>query len=109
MQAAIPSKPSRIQEQLAQLPLMWFSLAFLAGIVLASLISLSVWVWAVLGIIFLLALLVRFLPLSSFHSHPLSFIFRPFTFILFFALFLGAARYQLSVPKFDAFHIAYYN
>lgn len=109
---------SRLQEQLAQLPLMWFSLAFLAGIVLASLVSLSIWIWAGLSILFLvLALFVRFLPpfeslratLSSFHSRPLSFIFQPFTFILFFALFLGSARYQFSVPKFDAFHIAYYN
>ena len=107
----IPPTSSRIQDQLTtQLPLMWFSLAFLAGIVLASLISLSVWVWAILAIIFLLlALLVRFFPLSSFTSRSSSFLLSPFLFILLFALFLGAARYQLSVPKFDAFHIAYYN
>src|SRR5687768_15207569 len=101
---------SRLQEQLTQLPLMWFSLAFLGGIVLASLVSLSIWTWAVLSVLFLiLALCIRFFSLSAFRSHPLAFIFRPFTFILFFALFLGAARYQLSIPKFDAFHIAYYN
>jgi competence protein ComEC len=110
MQAAIPSTSSRIQGQLTQLPLMWFSLAFLAGIVLASLVSLSLWTWAALSIFFLvLALFMRFFPLSSFLSHPLAFVFQPFTFVLFFALFLGAVRYQLSVPKFDAFHIAYYN
>jgi competence protein ComEC len=39
----------------------------------------------------------------------LSFLFQPFTFVLFFGLFLGAVRYQYSVPKFDAFHIAFYN
>jgi competence protein ComEC len=101
---------SRLQEQLTRLPLMWFSLAFLGGIVLASLISLSIWIWAGLSILFLvLALFIRFLPLSSFHSHSLFFLFQPFTFILLFALFLGAARYQISIPKFDAFHIAYYN
>jgi len=102
---------SRLQEQLTtKLPLMWFSLAFLAGIVLASLISLSIWIWAGLSILFLvLALFIRFVPLSSFRSPPLTFVFQPFTFILFFALFLGAARYQISIPKFDAFHIAYYN
>jgi competence protein ComEC len=104
MQAANPPSSSRIQEQLTtQLPLMWFSIAFLAGIVLGSLISLSIWVWSGLALLFvLLAIATRFLPLSTFH-------FRPFAFILLFALFLGAARYQYSVPKFDAFHIAFYN
>jgi competence protein ComEC len=38
-----------------------------------------------------------------------SFFFLPFSLVLFFGLFLGAARYQYSVPKFDAFHIAFYN
>jgi len=111
MQAANSSTSSRIQEQLTtQLPLMWFSLAFLAGIVLASLISLSIWIWAGLSLLFLLlALFISFFPLSSFRSHPSSLILQPFTFVLFFALFLGAARYQLSIPEFDAFHIAYYN
>jgi uncharacterized protein DUF4131 len=110
MQAAVPSTSGRIQEQLTQLPLMWFSLAFLAGIVLASLISLSIWIWAGLSILFLvLALFIRFIPLSAFRSSPFTFVFQPFIFVLFVALFLGAARYQLSIPKFDAFHIAYYN
>ncbi len=38
---------------------------------------------------------------------PLSLL--PFAFVLLLGLFLGAARYQMSVPKFDAFHIAFYN
>ncbi|MCK6540402.1 MAG: hypothetical protein L6Q26_10115, partial [Anaerolineales bacterium] len=111
MQAADTPTPGRIQERLTtQLPLMWFSLAFLAGIVLGSLVSLSIWVWVGLAVIFLLvAIASRIFPLSSFLSPPLSFILQPFTFILFVALFLGAARYQYSVPKFDAFHIAFYN
>ena len=111
MQAATPSTSSRIQEQLTQLPLMWFSLAFLAGIVLASLVSLSIWIWTGLSILFLvLALFIRFLPpLASLRTTHSSFYLHPFTFVLFFALFLGAARYQLSLPEFDAFHIAYYN
>jgi competence protein ComEC len=86
---------------------MWFALAFLGGIILASLVSLSVLVWGTLaGIALVLAILLRVLalrfPLSLFH-------FSPFVFILLFALFLGAARYQLSVPDFDANHIAFYN
>jgi len=108
MQAANTSTSSRLQEQLTtRLPLMWFSLAFLAGIVLASLVSLHILVWIALIISsILLAILSRILT-PRFPS--LSSLFSPFTFILFFALFLGAARYQFSVPRFNAFHIAFYN
>ena len=103
-----PPASSRLQEQLTtQLPLMWFSLAFLAGIILASLVSLSVLVWGALAFFALfLAILLRILAPRL---HPSSLILQPFTFVLFFALFLGAVRYQLSIPEFDAFHIAYYN
>ena len=129
MQAAnSPTSASQLQDQLTtHLPLMWFSLAFLAGIILASLISLSIWVWVALSIIFLLlAFSTRFFhrspalapgasverlgtTLSSSLSQSLSFLLHPFPFILLVFLFLGAARYQLSVPNFDAFHIAFYN
>src|SRR6266498_4404511 len=111
MQAANSPTANRIQEQLTtRLPLLWFSLAFLAGIVLASLISLSIWIWIGLSLLFLLlALFVHIFSLSSFIARFRSLLFSPFTFTLFFALFLGAARYQISVPKFDAFHIAFYN
>jgi competence protein ComEC len=51
-----------------------------------------------------LAILARILNLSAFF-----FLLHPFAFILFIALALGAARYQKSVPSFDAFHIAFYN
>jgi competence protein ComEC len=112
MQAVTPPKDSRIPDLLltTRLPLMWFSLAFLAGIALGSLFSLSLWMWIALAVIFLLlAVLVRFFPLSSIIHQPLNNLFSSFAFILVFALFLGAARYQYSVPKFDAFHIAFYN
>jgi competence protein ComEC len=128
MQAANPpTSASQLQDQLTtHLPLMWFSLAFLAGIILASMVSLSIWVWVGLTFIFiLLAFTTRFFPLSSFLPPPfditqgkslasipprlLRAILQPFPFILLVFLFLGAARYQLSVPNFDAFHIAFYN
>lgn len=97
---------SRVQGHLSTyLPLVWVSLAFLAGIILASYLSLPVWVWVALAVLFiLLTIIVRIFPLSSFF-----FILRPFPFILLFSLFLGSARYQFSVPDFDAFHIAFYN
>jgi competence protein ComEC len=91
----------------------WFSLAFLAGIVLASLLSLHIFVWiALISLSIILIILSRILlsripPSSQFSifTSRLS----PFTFVLLFALFLGAARYQISVPRFNAFHIAFYN
>ncbi|HEU0292736.1 MAG TPA: ComEC/Rec2 family competence protein [Anaerolineales bacterium] len=107
MQAATPPSSSLYERLIAQPPLMWFSLAFLAGIVLGSLVSLSLWIWLALAVlaIFLLILAQLFAartPTSSFTLHPLSF-------IVLASLFLGAARYQFSVPDFDAFHIAFYN
>ncbi|RPJ20963.1 MAG: ComEC/Rec2 family competence protein [Chloroflexi bacterium] len=115
MQAANTSTASRIQEQLtSRLPLVWFSLAFLGGIVLASLLSLHIFVWfALIVVSIFLIILARILALrlhpSSFILHPFFRILHPFSFILLLALFLGAARYQISVPRFNAFHIAFYN
>ncbi|MEP7137641.1 MAG: ComEC/Rec2 family competence protein [Chloroflexota bacterium] len=104
MQAANP--PTSLREQLTtQPPLMWISLVFLTGIVVGSLVSLSIWIWLGLaGLFLILAIAARLFRLSSF-----SFFLQPFAFILFLALALGAARYQKTIPKFDAFHIAFYN
>ena len=92
---------------------MWFSLAFLGGIVLASLVSISIWIWIAL-ILFAILLLIlsqllfpRFLSPSPFS--PFAFLLQPFSFVLLTALFLGAARYQVSIPNFDAHHIAFFN
>src|SRR5688572_30822449 len=108
MQAANVSTASRIQEQLTtRLPLVWFSLAFLAGVVFASLVALHILGWVALIIVsMLLILAARILP-PRYPSLPS--LFSPFTFVLLLAFFLGAARYQLSVPQFNAFHIAFYN
>ena len=94
---------------MTHLPLMWFSLAFLAGIILASLVSLPIWVWVVFSAIFLFLAFITRISQKQFTFQSLSFTFHPFPFILLFAICLGAARYQLSIPKFDAFHIAFYN
>jgi competence protein ComEC len=106
MQAADP--PTSLRERLTtQPPLMWFSLVFLAGIVLGSLVSQSLWTWiALAGTAILLSILAR---VFAFRLPPPPFRLLPFSFILLFALFLGAARYQFSVPHFDAYHIAFYN
>ena len=126
MQAANPPTLSLRERLTTQPPLMWISLAFLAGIVLASLVPLSrefwvgisepipvgglyISVWGILSIAFLLlAFSVRFFSPSPKSTFP-SFAIHPFSFILLTALSLGAARYQYTVPHFDAFHIAFYN
>lgn len=112
MQAANP--PTSLRERLlTQPPLMWISLACLGGIVLGSLVSLSIWMWIGLAFVFLvLAILTRiFHPFDLAQGRLSSFLFilQPFTFILFLAISIGAARYQSTVPDFDAFHIAFYN
>jgi competence protein ComEC len=107
MQAANTPASNRIQDRLTtQLPLMWFSLAFLGGIVLASVVSLSVWLWISITV-FAIFLLVISQILSP--RLPAGFPLHPFAFILFTGLCLGAVRYQMSIPKFNAFHIAFYN
>src|SRR5687767_6796916 len=82
MQAASLPTSSRIQEQLmTHLPLMWFSLAFLAGIVLGSLVTLPLWVWLVFaGVSLALAFSLRFFPLSSLLPQISPVIFNPFPF-----------------------------
>jgi len=105
---------SRAQGHLSTyLPLVWVSLSFLAGIALASYLSLPVWVWAAFAVLFMIlaSLARRFSPFESLRaSHPtFHFLFQPFFFLLFVFLFLGSARYQFSVPNFDAFHVAFYN
>jgi competence protein ComEC len=108
MQAADTPPFHRIKEQLTtRLPLVWFSLAFLAGIVLASLVSLHIFVWITLFVIADLLIIVS--RVLARRQPSLPFFLSPFFFVLLFALFLGAARYEYSVPRFNAFHIAFYN
>src|SRR5215216_2393960 len=107
MQAANTPASNRIQDRLTtRLPLMWFSLAFLGGIVLASLVALSIWVWISLTVF---AIVLLFFSQVLAPRLPASFPLHPFAFVLLCALCLGAARYQISVPRFNAFHIAFYN
>ncbi len=89
-------------------PLLWVSVGFLAGIVLAAHVHLSLLVWATLALVALILLVLqpRFWPSTGQSAHSaaggfmLSGVNRP---LLFFAsllfLFLGAARYQLAIPQ----------
>ena len=88
------------------MPLLWVSLSFLAGIVLASIFSPPIWVWILLSAFCLL--LFIFLRSSS-SRFPLAFNLHPLSFLLPVFLFLGSAYYQFRQPNIDAFHIAFYN
>lgn len=89
-------------------PLLWISIAFLAGIVLAGVVSLPTAIWLFLaGTALVLGLLWRFLT----HSLELDSLARDVlsatAFLVF--LFLGAVRYQFAVPVFDAYDLGWYN
>lgn len=92
------------------MPLLWISLAFIAGIALASYLTLPFWVWLLIAIpFFLLFLFLRVISSRStfLSSSYISGIVR-YSFLPVF-LFLGSAYYQFRQPNIDAFHIAFYN
>jgi competence protein ComEC len=96
------------------MPLLWISLSFLAGIVLAASLPLPAWAWGIIAVIFfLLSLFLRRWSLIALHSSLVtrysSLATHPFIPLLPAFLFLGAAYYQLRQPTIDAFHIAFYN
>jgi competence protein ComEC len=92
--------------RLRALPFFWLSFAFIAGILLASQVSLTYDLWIILAGVFLLfALRPRKL------AELLRLTTRTYLIIVLslVSFCLGGLRYQLSVPKIDAFHIAWYN
>ncbi|MFZ5909294.1 MAG: ComEC/Rec2 family competence protein [Chloroflexota bacterium] len=96
-------------DRLREFPLAWLSLAFLAGIALACQVTLSVLFWFGLSGLFLVlgTLAYVFAGRLAFLKISPSTLFLLIVSLVFF--FLGAARYQASLPKIDAFHIAWYN
>lgn len=109
------------------MPLLWISLSFITGIILASLLSLPVWAWiSVSATLFLLSLFLRspvsratgldtprekYAGLLDHQTHITQYASRisPFSFTLLISIFLGSAYYQFRQPNIDAFHIAFYN
>ena len=92
------------------MPLLWIALSFITGIVIASLFSLSTYIWIGIALALLLALILFRLP--RFSNNPISsFLLRlpPFVNFLIISFFLGAAWFQFRQPVIDAFHVAFYN
>lgn len=89
------------------MPLLWISLSFLAGIVLAAYVSLPAWAWALIALpFFLLSLFLRNPQRVARFSFLITYPLIP---LLPIFLFLGSAYYQIRQPQIDAFHIAFYN
>ncbi|HQX01324.1 MAG TPA: hypothetical protein PLQ94_04375, partial [Anaerolineales bacterium] len=91
------------------MPLLWIALSFITGIVIASLFSLSAYIW--LGIVIGLLLILIFLRIPRFSNNPISKIYFRFPLSAFAVIFLffGAWWFQFRQPNIDAFHVAFYN
>jgi competence protein ComEC len=99
--------PGKLSNLTAWLPLLWLSLAFIMGILLAGQLTLPVIVWLILaGGLFFIFILLRVFSARLHLSIISLFLFSP---ALLAVLFLGAARYQFTIPRLDAHYIAWYN
>jgi len=111
MQTSVSQAKNPIETLTAYMPLLWLSLAFLAGILLARQALLPVLVWLILnGVCVLLsALSILLLPRREVRLLRLA----PETLILLslslLAFCLGALRYRLTVPALDVHDLAWYN
>jgi competence protein ComEC len=98
------SKPLNTQapEQLLNaLPLLWFSIAFLAGILVSSFAAISVWIWLLLA-----GITVFVLQFTSKRQFRLP---AGLAVLALLSLCLGGARYAAALPNFDYSDLAYYN
>jgi competence protein ComEC len=107
METINPRSPGRIFNLTAWMPLLWLSLAFIAGILFASKVSLSIRVWLILAGSSLLIFAVLRVLYSRLHfSIKPVLLFLP---ALLGVFFLGSARYQSTLPRVDANYVAWYN
>ncbi len=108
MNAVIKSSWSDGQDLITTQPrLVWISLSFVGGIILANILGLPLWVWlSMTG----LCLILFFIPRFSSTPIPawLSTKNLPFLISLLVLGCLGAARYAAAIPNITPDHIAYY-
>jgi competence protein ComEC len=107
MQTETEPPVNRFDALASRLPLLWASLGFLAGILLASQLDLPAWVWGALaGLFLLLAILSRRPSLPIAARLPLQTIL--LACLALSTLALGGLRFRLSEPVIDAQAIAWY-
>ena len=92
--------------RLRALPIVWLSLAFIAGILLANQVLLTYDIWLILAGVFLLFALRPRKPAELLRLSIRTYLIIVLSLVSFC---LGGLRYQLSIQKIDAFHIAWYN
>jgi competence protein ComEC len=92
--------------RISTLPLFWLSLAFIGGIIFANQVTLTIYIWLALAVIILVIGLLLRSQAERMHLSSRSFLIIALSLVSFC---LGGFRYQLNVPKIDAFHIAWYN
>jgi competence protein ComEC len=111
MQTPDASSPTKLDSLATRLPLMWLSLAFLTGILFANRVSLPFLFWLILTLLVVAgAVLVRlFPPRSGFQPLGLPASSWFLVLLALSAFCSGAFRYQVSQPKVDASHVAWYN
>ncbi|MCX8062721.1 MAG: ComEC/Rec2 family competence protein [Anaerolineales bacterium] len=102
------------------MPLLWLSLAFLSGIVLADVLPLAVWQWAAISLVSVLFLLLaprvqRYLPLPSLSLSSLSTLAQTLSYpagmplaACLIALTFGGWRYQWERQKTQEFTATVY-
>lgn len=88
------------------LPFFWLSLAFLAGIIFDSQVSVGYDIWIILAGIFILFALRPRKPAQLLHLSTQTYLVIVLSLVSFC---MGGWRYQINLPKIDAFHIAWYN
>jgi competence protein ComEC len=92
------------------MPLVWISISFAAGIVLASLRTLPANIWLSLGLFFIFLFILTRLPEVAKFPAFQSLASSHYYFFILPAFFLfGAWWFQFRQPNIDAFHIAFYN
>jgi competence protein ComEC len=92
------------------MPLVWISISFITGIVIASLFAVSANIWLGAGLFLVILFILLRRPLVS--NIP---ILKPISSANYLYLivpaffFFGAWWYQFRQPNIDAFHVAFYN
>ena len=91
------------------LPLLWVSIAFLAGIVLAAHIHVGIYVWLALALVAVVLLVMRprFWPSASGTPWAANRFLLALLSLLFLAL--GAARYDLTIPSHSIRQVDWFN